>query len=445
MSIKIYTVSEITQQIRDVLEGNFFGLWVKGEVSSLRLSSTGHLYFDLVDKNATLHCLIFKNKIPTIGLELKNGIEVVVFGSIGLYVKGGEYRLKVEYVQEAGIGKKFFDLERLKKEFKAKGYFDRKRLIPPYPQRILLLTSPTGAAVKDIINIVKRRSFGMEILILPITVQGDSAKTSIIEALKLTNTIDENIDVVVLARGGGSNEDLWIFNDPDIAKALFDVKFPTISAIGHETDTTLCDFVADKRAETPSAAAEILTSSLENLIEQIEFYRENLRLSMDRIINSKSQRLKLYSTKNIYLRLINLIDSRMIYVDKIADAINSTINEILKDYDNRIKVSRERIAGNSPFSRLSLLTQKTSHLKERLQSTITSILNRKEANLQMLGSKINYLSPLNILEKGYSISLDKNGKPIKSTKQIAVNDTIETVVKDGRIASIVREIKKGAP
>ncbi len=444
MSIKIYTVSEITQQIRDILEGNFFGLWVKGEVSSLRMSSTGHLYFDLVDKNATLHCLIFKNRIPTIGLELKNGIEVVVFGSIGLYVKGGEYRLKVEHIQEAGIGKKFFDLERLKKEFKAKGYFDRKRLIPPYPQKILLLTSPTGAAVKDIINIVKRRSFGMEILILPITVQGDSAKTSIIEALKLTNTIEEKIDVVVLARGGGSNEDLWIFNDPDIAKALFNVKFPTITAIGHETDTTLCDFVADRRAETPSAAAEILTSSLESLIEQIEFYKENIERSVNRVINSKSQMLKLYSTKNIYLRLINLIDNKIMYVDKLSDAISSSINEMLRAYDNRIKVSREKIMGNSPSSKLNLLTQKTAHLKEKLQSAIVSILNHKETNLQMLGSKIKYLSPLNILDKGYSITLDKNGKPIKSTKQISTNDTLETLVKDGRIISTVDKIKKGA-
>ncbi len=444
MSIKIYTVSEITQQIRDILEGNFFGLWIKGEVSSLRMSSTGHLYFDLVDKNATLHCLIFKNKIPTIGIELKNGIEVIAFGSIGLYVKGGEYRLKVEHIQEAGIGKKFFDLERLKKEFKAKGYFDRKRLIPPYPQKILLLTSPTGAAVKDIINIVKRRSFGMEILILPITVQGDSAKASIIEALKLTNTIEEKIDVVVLARGGGSNEDLWIFNDPDIAKALFNVKFPTISAIGHETDTTLCDFVADRRAETPSAAAEILTSSLENLVEQIEFYKENMKRSINRVLNNKIQKLKLYSTKNIYLRLINLMDNKIIYIDKLSDGMNSNINEMLRVYDNRIKVSREKIAGNSPSSKLNLLTQRTVHLKEKLQSAIASILSQKETNLKMLGSKINYLSPLSILDKGYSITLDKNGKPIKSIKQVETNDALETLIKDGRIISTVAEIKKGA-
>ena len=442
MSIKIYSVSELTYEIRDILEGNFYGLWVKGEISGLSRSSTGHVYFDLVDDKARLGCIVFKNRLPTLNTQLENGKEIIVLGSLSLYVKGGEYRLKVEHVQDAGIGKKFFDLEKLKREFKAKGYFDRKRPIPTYPQRILILTSPTGAAIKDITKIINRRSFGMEILILPISVQGDTAKESIISALKITNTIEENIDVVVLARGGGSNEDLWIFNDPDIAKALFDVKFPTISAIGHEVDTTLCDFVADKRAETPSAAAEILTKPTENLIEQIQLYKEILSRSINRIVNFKSQKFKLYSTRNMYLRLIGFIDNKSIYVDKLADLILSNLRKTINAKEKRIFILKDKVKTNSPQAKLGLLEQKVRHLGKSLNASIDTIIKRNVSKLDLVKAKIEYLSPLNILNKGYSITLDKYNKPIKDSSHVKIGDTIRTLLKNGELISNVTHINK---
>ncbi len=442
MSIKIYSVSELTYEIRDILEGNFYGLWVKGEISGLSRSSTGHVYFDLVDDKARLGCIVFKNRLPTLNTQLENGKEIIAFGSLSLYVKGGEYRLKVEHVQDAGIGKKFFDLEKLKREFKAKGYFDRKRPIPTYPQRILILTSPTGAAIKDITKIINRRSFGMEILILPISVQGDSAKESIISALKITNTIEENIDVVVLARGGGSNEDLWIFNDPDIAKALFDVKFPTISAIGHEIDTTLCDFVADKRAETPSAAAEILTKPTENLIEQIQLYKEILSRSINRIVNFKSQKLKLYSTRNMYLRLTGFIDNKSIYVDKLADLILSNLRKTINAKEKRIFILKDKVKTNSPQAKLGLLEQKVRHLGKSLNASIDTIIKRNVSKLDLVKAKIEYLSPLNILNKGYSITLDRYNKPIKDSSHVKIGDTIRTLLKNGELISNVTHINK---
>ncbi len=442
MSVKIYTVSELTYEIRDILEGNFYGLWVKGEISNLTRSSTGHVYFDLVDDNATLGCVIFKNRLPSLKVEIKNGKEVVVYGSISLYVKGGKYSLKVEHMQDAGVGKRFFDLEKLKKEFKEKGYFDRKRPIPTYPQKILVLTSPTGAAIQDITKIINRRSFGMEILILPTSVQGDLAKESIINTLKMTNTIEEDIDVVVLARGGGSNEDLWVFNDPDIAKALFEVKFPTISAIGHEIDTTLCDYVADKRAETPSAAAEILTKPAENLIEQIKLYKEILNRSINRILNFKSQKLKLYSTRNIYLRLIGFIDNKSIYVDRLADSILSNLRRTLNAKEKRIFILKDKIKTNSPQAKLGLFKQKVKHLGKSLDTSIDAIIKRKLSKLDLTSAKIEYLSPLNILNKGYSITLDKNNKPIKDSSCVRIGDTIKTLLKSGELISNVTEVNK---
>ncbi len=442
MSVKIYTVSELTYEIRDILEGNFYGLWVKGEISGMTRSSTGHVYFDLVDDNATLGCIIFKNKLPFLKVEVKNGKEVTVYGSISLYVKGGKYSLKVEHIQDTGIGKKFFDLEKLKKEFKEKGYFDRKRPIPKYPQKILILTSPTGAAIEDIIKIINRRSFGMEILILPTSVQGDLAKESIVNTLKMTNTIEENIDVVVLARGGGSNEDLWIFNDPDISKALFEVKFPTISAIGHEIDTTLCDYVADKRAETPSAAAEILTKPTENLIEQIRLYREILNHSISRIINFKNQKLKLYSTRNIYSRLIGFIDNKSIYLDRLADLALSNLRKSLNEKERKIYILKDKIKTNSPQTKLGLLKQKVKHLSKSTETSIDTTIKRKGSKLDLLSAKIEYLSPLNILNKGYSITLDKNNKPVKDISYVRIGDTIKTLLKSGELISNVTQINK---
>ena len=442
MSVKIYTVSEVTYEIRDILEGNFYGLWVKGEISSLTRSSTGHVYFDLVDDNATLGCVVFKSKLSSLKVEIENGKEVIVYGSISLYVKGGKYSLKVEHIQEAGIGKKFFDLEKLKKEFKEKGYFDRKRAIPKYPQKILVLTSPTGAAIRDITKIINRRSFGMEILILPISVQGDTAKESIISALKMTNTIEENIDVVVLARGGGSNEDLWIFNDPDIAKALFEVKFPTISAIGHETDTMLCDLVADKRAETPSAAAEIITKPTENLIEQIQLYREIFNRSINRILNFKNQKLKLYSTRNIYLRLISFIDNKSIYLDRLADSILSNLRKTLNIKEKKIFILKDKVKTNSPQAKLGLLEQKVKHLGKNLNISIDTVMRKKVSKLDLVSAKIEYLSPLNILNKGYSITLDKNNKPVKDISYVKIGDTIRTLLKSGELISDVTQINK---
>ena len=442
MSVKIYTVSEVTYEIRDILEGNFYGLWVKGEISGLTKSSTGHVYFDLVDDNATLGCVIFKNKLSSLKVKIKNGKEVTAYGSISLYVKGGKYSLKVEHIQETGIGKKFFDLEKLKKEFKEKGYFDRKKPIPKYPQKILVLTSPTGAAIRDITKIINRRSFGMEILILPISVQGDTAKESIINGLKMTNVIEENIDVVVLARGGGSSEDLWIFNDPDVAKALFEVKFPTISAIGHEIDIMLCDLVADKRAETPSAAAEILTKPTENLIEQIQLYGEILSRSINRIINSKSQKLKLYSTRNMHLRLTGFIDNKSIYLDRLADSILSNARESLSKKERGIFILKDKIRANSPQTKLGLFKQRVNHIRKNMDTSINTIVKRKISQLDLAKAKIEYLSPLSILNKGYSITLDRNNKPIKDSSSVKIGEPIKTLLKSGELISKVTHVNK---
>ena len=437
MSVKIYSVTQITKLIKDILEANFYGIWVEGEISSLRYSSTGHLYFSLVDEKASLGVIVYKNRLKNIRFELKNGMKVVLFGSLSLYLKGGEYRIVAEHIRLSGAGKKFYDLEKLKQEFKQQGYFDRKRAVPPYPRKVIVITSPTGAAVQDIINIIKRRGAGVDIYIYPVSVQGETAKESILKAFKEINKIDK-ADMVVLARGGGSNEDLWIFNDPDIAKGFFDVKFPTISAVGHETDFTLCDFVADLRAETPSAAAELITKSRVEMLENIKKFKRILGLNMQRILNNNNRQLTLYSKVRFRLRIDGFIGNRILYLDNLEQRIDSSVLNNIASKKSQIQKHLNVIVGNSPSTKLKTIKHKTELFQYKIEEKIKLILEYGRRDLDGYTYKLTSLNPENILKRGYTITTDTQGKPLKSVNEAKKNDCIITRFFDGSIKSTIK-------
>ncbi len=439
MPVKIYSVSELSGLIKDLLESNFYGIWVEGEISSLRYSSTGHLYFSLVDDRAAIGAIVYKSRVGRLGFEPKNGMKVVVFGHLSLYLKGGEYRIAVEYAKPAGTGRRFYDLERLKEEFKRKGYFDRKRPIPAYPKRIIVVTSPTGAAIRDIINIVRRRAFELTLFIYPVSVQGEEARFSILKALREINTLSEKIDAVVLARGGGSNEDLWLFNDPEIAKALYDVKFPTISAIGHEIDFTLCDFVADLRAETPSAAAEILTESRQQLRVRLLRIYSALKLSMKRVFAAKSDKLERFSARRLYIRITGFVENRMMYLDVLTEKITAAVNRCISMRIRRLDGVSNRLSLNSPVNRLNMMGEKIRLIRENMIRDAGALLNRKESELKLISSRIRASSPVEILKKGYSITLDSKGKAITDAGEVKAKESIITLLYRGKIVSTVEK------
>ncbi len=440
MSIEIYTVSQINNLIKDILESNFYGIWIEGEISSLRYSSTGHLYFSLVDEDASIGAIIYRNRLKNIKLSLKNGMKVVVFGSLGLYVKGGEYRIVVEHIRLSGIGKKFYDLEILKKEFKEKGYFDNKKPIPKNPNNIILLTSITGAAIHDMINILNRRGIGLNINIYPIPVQGEHAEIAIVEALKNINSIKENIDVVIIARGGGSNEDLWIFNSPKIAKALYKLKFPTISAIGHEIDFTLCDFVADLRAETPSAAAELITKSKIETLERLTLLRNSLYNTLKRIFLRKKEQFNNFSDRRNLLRMKSLINNRLMYVDNLQSSIQSFMHSKINVKKLLTQKFLNTINVYNPKNRLNKIEQKLTLFDYRLANNIKRIITTKKKNVDMYQYKLPALNPKNILQRGYTITTDKNNIPLKSYEDALNSTIIKTQFFDGIVVS---EVKKG--
>ncbi len=441
MSIKIYSVEELNKLIKDIIESNFYGIWVEGEISSLRYSSTGHLYFSLIDEHSSLGVIVYKNRLNNIRFNIKNGLKVVIFGSLSLYLKGGEYRIVAEHVRISGSGKKFFELEKLKKEFKAKGYFDRKRAIPIYPKKLIIVTSPTGAAIQDIINILQRRGFDMYVYIYPVSVQGNEAKKSILKAFQEINTLHE-IDLVILARGGGSNEDLWIFNDPDIAKAFFDIKFPTISAIGHEIDFTLCDFVADLRAETPSAAAELITKTKLDIINSVKRFQRYLNIYVKNVINTSKRKLLPFTDTRYHARIRGFINNKILYLDKLEQTLYSqTINRLARN-TSIFQVLSNSLDKNNPHAKLKNIEHKADFFKYRISKALSIRIESSRKNLEHYLYKLTSLNPENILKRGYTITTDTNGKLIKSAYALKKQDIILTRFSDGTIKSIVK-IQKG--
>lgn len=287
----IYSVAEITRNIRIILEDSFPEVWVEGEVSNLRIPSSGHIYLTLKDEYASLNCVIFKTDAKRIKFELTDGLKVISFGRISVYEKTGAYQLYAEKIEPKGLGALQLAFEQLKARLAREGLFDtaHKKPLPLFPQTIGVVTSPTGAAITDILTVIERRFSGLHIILNPVRVQGEGACIEIASAIDEFNRLSLPVDVLIIARGGGSLEDLWAFNEELVARAIYNSKIPTISAIGHQTDWTIADFVADVRAPTPSAAAEMVITLKKDIIERIDVNLKRLNLAINSIIPQKSQ------------------------------------------------------------------------------------------------------------------------------------------------------------
>ena len=440
MAVDIYSVSEVNKNIQEILESNFYDIWVEGEVSNLKYHSSGHIYFSLTDDKSNIKAVIYKSRTHKLKTKLTNGIKVVVFGSINVYLQGGSYQISVEYVRESGIGKKFYDLEKLKKQFKKNGYFERKRPISEYPRKIIVLTSISGAAVRDIIQVIKRRAAGITIYLYPVVVQGEQAKKSILNAFNAINESNIDADVLILARGGGSMEDLWIFNDPDIALALYRSKYPTISAVGHEIDFTLCDFVADKRAETPSAAAELLTHKTAELYDKLQTLKETINNNIHRIMLNKKRQLEYISYQTNYNKLKTLIENLYLFADSLTDKIISSMNNIIYMNKSHLQSLAETMHNNNPIYKLALYRQECGSYKNKITSDMFNIIYDKKNSVNFLRNALRLLNPENILKKGYTITTDKNGNTVKSANQIDIDDNIITIFQNGKASSTVNKV-----
>lgn len=394
----ILTVSQLNNLLKSLVEEAFQEVYVEGEISNLKPYSSGHLYFSLKDEKSQIKCVLFKDVSKKLKFKLENGLKVICYGRIDYYTVRGEVDLVVYEIFIKGLGELQLAFEQLKKKLEKEGLFDekRKRKIPLLPQRIGVVTSPDGAAIRDILTVIRRRFANVEIILYPVKVQGETAKDEIVEGIKFLNENFPYLDVLLVGRGGGSIEDLWAFNEEIVARAIAASKIPVISCVGHEIDYTIADFVADLRAPTPSAAAELVVKSKEELVHKIE----NFKI---RLIQHIKQIIKFYSTKLKNLQESRILRSpRIFYEDKIKE---------VADLENDILVH-------------------TKHLLEKLFS-----------RLQLYKEKLLLLSPKNILSRGYSIVWYKN-HILKDINLISEKDEVEVELYNGKFVSTVKTIIK---
>jgi len=397
----VLSVSEINKYIKEIISRDLVlsNLWVKGEISNYKYHYSGHMYFTIKDDASLLKCVMFRSQTSGLKFLPENGMKVIIKGYISVFERDGQYQLYAEEMQADGIGSLHLAFEQLKKKLQAEGLFEasRKKRIPFLPGSIGVVTSPTGAVIRDIINILTRRFPNVDLKIYPVAVQGETAPAQIARAINRLNRLG-NVDVIILARGGGSLEELWAFNDERVARSIYDSGIPVISAIGHETDFTIADFVADMRAPTPSAAAEIAVPEKSMLENTISTY--NIRL------------------KNALLR--NLAQKR----DRLARASGSTV---FRQPYNRVYQERMRIdiMGKYIYKAVRLCKEKKSN------------------GLSTLVGKLDALSPLQVIARGYSISkLKKTGRVLKSVSDVEPGDDIEICLIDGKIGCAVKDTEK---
>ncbi len=396
---QIYTVTELTKYIRQIIENSFPNIWVEGEVSNFLLHSSGHMYFSLKDAGSVVQCAMFKRSNEKLRFRLKDGMKVICFGKISVYEPRGSYQLIVEEIEPKGIGALQLQFQQLKEKLQKEGLFDpaHKVPIPHLPIRIGIVTSPTGAAIRDILNIAIRRFSNVEIIIYPVRVQGEGSRDEIASAIRDFNALN-NIDVMIVGRGGGSLEDLWAFNEEVVARAIYDSAIPVISAVGHEIDYTIADFVADLRAPTPSAAAELVIPRKEDLINSINTNTVRLRNAILNSLGAMAQRLAKLSQSYALKQPLKMVEK-----------YEQMIDDLRKDMAIRI-----------------------SHL-----------FKLHGENYNLLAEKLAVLSPLSILNRGYSISSRlPEKKIIKDAGDIRVGDRIETRLGKGTFISKIEEINE---
>ena len=395
---QILTVSEITRNIRFLLEKNFSGVWVEGEVSNFKFHTSGHMYFVLKDETAQLQCVMFRAENQKLDFELKEGLSVLCYGRVSVYPVRGQYQLYVERVEPKGVGALQLKFQQLKEKLKAEGLFDEahKKEIPYLPARIGLVTSIDGAALRDILHVFERRFSSVNVLIYPVQVQGAGAAESITAAIEDFNQL-KNVEVLIVGRGGGSIEDLWAFNEEVVARAIYRSEIPVISAVGHEVDFTIADFVADLRAATPSAAAEIVLPVKEELL------------------------LTLADLKG---RAVQAFDGK------------------LKILRQQLKQLAESRGLKNPLAIFEIKFQRLDELKKNLKALFDTFLQFKEEKISALIGKLEALGPLATLKRGFSVTLKlPEEKIITSSKVLKVGDIVKTKLKEGFFISQVNESK----
>lgn len=443
MADNIYSVSQLNQSVRLMLENQLGAVWLTGEISNFSQPVSGHWYLSLKDENAQVRCAMFRMKNLRVSFRPTNGMQVLVRANVSLYEPRGDYQLIIESMHLAGEGLLMQQFEALKLKLAAEGLFAQhlKKNLPHFSKAVGIITSKTGAALQDILHILQRRDPSLKIIIYPTAVQGKDAATDIAQMIELANQRQE-VDVLIVGRGGGSLEDLWCFNEEMVARAIFHSHLPVISAVGHETDVTIADFVADVRAPTPSAAAELVSRNQTELLQQLQYRRQRLEIALDRLFAEKRQKLK-----HLSLRLHNQHPQAQLRIQQqlitqLSHRLQQTLRHHWQKTAENLTALSMRLYKNPLPLRLQQYEQQLAQLKVRLNSHMNLTLSLQQKQLAHLCGKLDSLSPLKVLARGYSITQNQQNFTIRSIKDVNVGEHIKTRLTDGDIISQVIRLEE---
>ena len=441
-SSKVFTVAELTRQIRGTLETRFGAVWVQGEISNYRPQPSGHRYFTLKDQRAAISCVVFRNTLPPDAPPIADGAQVQVYGNLSVFELRGQYQLNVQILQTRGAGLLQAKFEALKRKLEAEGLFDaaRKRALPRFPRRIGIVTSPSGAAIRDMLNVLGRRAPNVEVLISPVRVQGIGAAAEIATAIKELGTPNRAwapLDLIVIARGGGSIEDLWEFNEQIVARAIFHSAIPVVSAVGHEIDFTIADFVADLRAPTPSAAAELIVPDAVELGRRVTELENCLRKYLRNFLQQSLTRLRFLSERTLGRELMQRMRDAHQRVDLMGESLRRGAKQFVADSRAAFLNRAQTLKSRDPRRELTLCRSKTADLERRIASLPARLLQDARQRFQRVEGILRVVGPEATLRRGYSITTDASGKVIQSVAEARPKSKIRTRVADGEFESKV--------
>ncbi len=443
---RIWSVCDLVTRARDLVERQFGDVWVEGEISNYRPAPSGHVYFTLKDSDAQLPIVLFRRQALLLRFRPEDGLHVLVRGRVSVYEQRGQLQLVAETMEPVGAGSLQLAFEQLKERLKAEGLFDtaRKRPLPAFPRAAGIVTSPTGAVIRDFLNIVSRRHSGLNVLLYPASVQGDSAPAEIEAAIAALN--DSNlVDLIVLARGGGSLEDLAAFNSERVARAVASSRLPVVSAVGHETDFTIADFAADLRAPTPSAAAELVTEAHHKIAEHLATQSNRLERGMRFQLLQTQQRLARLQASRAETRMAALIHRLAQHLDDLTLRQESALAAQIRRSQGRVADLASAVLRHDPRQAVAHARQHLTDYRTRIQRSMEQLLHTSRARLGALDARLRSLSPLAVLDRGYALVLTPEGNLVRSVAQVSTDNQLTTRLADGAFTSRVESTAPNQP
>jgi len=440
----VCTVGELAMRIKAHLEDQFPAVWVEGEISNLRTPSSGHAYFTLKDDTAQLRCVLFRGRGRRVAFQPEDGMQVLAFGGLDVYLARGEYQLVVELLEPKGVGALQLAFEQLKRRLEAEGLFDaaRKRPLPSFPRTIGIVTSPTGAAIRDMLHVIDRRFADLRILITPVRVQGEEAPGEIVAALRDLQAV-EDLDVIIVGRGGGSIEDLWAFNDERVARAIAGCRVPVISGVGHETDFTIADFVADLRAPTPSAAAEVVVQEKLQVARALVSLYEALKQAMASRLERDRERVEVLGKRRVLTDAARALRDLYRRVDELTSRLTRAVRGSERLATHRLSLARNALRSLNPVARIANGTVLLAQLRGRLASAAVHSVKVSQHRFDAAVGRLDSLSPLAVLGRGYSLTrLLPSGVIVRDAAQTRPGDAIEILLHQGAVEARVERLKE---